>query len=409
MYMLKRKIKKITDYYQLIKDDRTKLIPFYICYSFNEIIKLIIPLCIANITQYLTNSLLKATIISVISYFLLKGIHSLLTYVDMHTYSHFFKNNYITLYKKVVNRIYHFDLKNKEKFTTGRILNTLTTDIVNIGEMADNLSAWILNTIKYMIIIFYFVKIKIALFFLILLFSFLYLLISNYLTTQAIKYQKKQIKENDKLLGLINQTIQGLQDIQTLDFSLSMNNQYQHIYDTWVKMYDNKRKYQIIRKSLLTWFSAFFKTLVYFITINLVFKQNITIGTMLVVISYFDSLSSSIENIMSSQEEIKKQIISVERISDLLKQKKSTTCHQLLIPPINGIIEFKNVSFSYHNENLLNQLNFCIKPNTITAITGPNGVGKTTLINLILRVYTPTKGKILLDHYDIEQLDKKAY
>ncbi len=75
----------------------------------------------------------------------------------------------------------------------------------------------------------------------------------------------------------------------------------------------------------------------------------------------------------------------------------------------DGIIEFKNVSFSYNNEKFLDNLNFTINKNEITSIIGKNGIGKTTIINLILCIYKPIKGEILLDNTNINNIDKKAY
>ena len=76
---------------------------------------------------------------------------------------------------------------------------------------------------------------------------------------------------------------------------------------------------------------------------------------------------------------------------------------------IKGIIEFKNIDFSYSNEKLLQNLNFIIRPNRITAITGTNGTGKTTIVDLILRLHSPTKGEILLDNINVKEIDKNSY
>jgi ATP-binding cassette, subfamily B, bacterial len=75
-----------------------------------------------------------------------------------------------------------------------------------------------------------------------------------------------------------------------------------------------------------------------------------------------------------------------------------------------GIV-FKNVTFSYpsHDTQILNDVSFEIKPGECLALVGKNGVGKTTIVKLILRLYEPTSGEIFLDgvnlcEYDIESL-----
>lgn len=69
-----------------------------------------------------------------------------------------------------------------------------------------------------------------------------------------------------------------------------------------------------------------------------------------------------------------------------------------------GVIEFENVSFSYTPERpLINDLSFRVEPGQTVAIVGPTGAGKTTLVNLIMRFYELSGGRILLDGQDISK------
>ena len=201
----------------------------------------------------------------------------------------------------------------------------------------------------------------------------------------------------------------GLRDIQTLDFSNSINEKYDLIYKDWKRIYNTKKKYERHRRAILKCFLAVIKTIVYFICMYLIINKQMTIGIMLIIISYFDSLFSSSENIMNASQEIREQNISVNRIKDILEYNDIKERKLKKIKHTKGKIEFKNVFFSYDNEKFLENLNFTIKPNKITAIVGNNGAGKTTIINLILRLYCPTKGEILIDDIDINNIDKKSY
>ncbi|BES64535.1 ABC transporter ATP-binding protein [Gottschalkiaceae bacterium SANA] len=74
--------------------------------------------------------------------------------------------------------------------------------------------------------------------------------------------------------------------------------------------------------------------------------------------------------------------------------------------PVSGRLEFKDVSFKYPGaeENMLKKLNFTANPGETTAIIGSTGSGKTTLVNLIPRLYDVTEGQILVDGIDIRQV-----
>lgn len=404
------KIKNIIkNYYNLIESDKNKLIPYYFIYFLNIIIELIIPTYVAKITESLTNSLIIVALASIINYSILKILNNLLGYADKYIYQRFFRDNYITIYKKIVKKIYHFDEEYKKKISTGKIINSLTSDIINIGEMADNILKVILNILKSIVVIFYFFRINIYLALIIIGVDVIYIIRSNYLNNKSIKYSKEQRKENDKLIGLINQTLLGLKDIQTLNITNTIDDKYNYIYEDWKNAYDNKKKYERYRQNILKCFLIIIKSIVYFTCVYLMINNKITIGIMLIIISYFDSLFSASENIMDASQSIKDQNISVNRIKEILEYNTIKEKNLKEIKNIKGIIEFKNIDFSYSNEKLLQNLNFVIRPNRITAITGTNGTGKTTIVDLILRLHSPTKGEILLDNIDVKEIDKNSY
>ena len=399
----------IKDYYNLIESDKNKLIPYYFIYFLNIIIELIIPIYIAKITESLTNSLIIVALASIINYSILKILNNLLGYADKYIYQRFFRDNYITIYKKIVKKIYNFDEEHKKKISTGKIINSLTSDIVNIGEMADNFLKATLNILKSIVVIIYFFRINIFLALIIIGVDVIYIIRSKCLNNKSIKYSKEQRKENDKLIGLVNQTLLGLKDIQTLNIINTMDDKYNYIYKDWKNAYDNRKKYERYRQNILKCFLIIIKLIVYFTCVYLMINNKITIGIILIIISYFDSLFSASENIMDASQSIKDQNISVNRIKEILEYNTIKEKNLKEIKNIKGIIEFKNIDFSYSNEKLLQNLNFIIRPNRITAITGTNGTGKTTIVDLILRLHSPTKGEILLDNINVKEIDKNSY
>ena len=75
------------------------------------------------------------------------------------------------------------------------------------------------------------------------------------------------------------------------------------------------------------------------------------------------------------------------------------------ITHMTGTIEFRNVSFCYPGrQSVIKNFNLRIEPGEIVALTGPNGIGKSTLINLLLRFYEPDSGSILLDNCNIADI-----
>ena len=73
------------------------------------------------------------------------------------------------------------------------------------------------------------------------------------------------------------------------------------------------------------------------------------------------------------------------------------------LAPFKDNVKFENVCFSYHNREILKDINLEVKRGQMLAIVGPSGVGKTTLVDLIPRFYDPKKGRVLIDGVDIKE------
>ncbi|TCU16421.1 glucan ABC transporter ATP-binding protein/ permease [Rhizobium sullae] len=79
------------------------------------------------------------------------------------------------------------------------------------------------------------------------------------------------------------------------------------------------------------------------------------------------------------------------------------------IKDVKGEVEFRDVSFGFGNSSQgLHNVSFSVKAGQTVAIVGPTGAGKTTLVNLLQRVYDPDSGKILVDSHDITKVTRKS-
>lgn len=120
--------------------------------------------------------------------------------------------------------------------------------------MADNFLKATLNILKSIVVIIYFFRINIFLALIIIGVDVIYIIRSNCLNNKSVKYLKEQKKENDQLIGLINQTLLGLKDIQTLNITNTMDDKYNYIYKDWKNAYDNRKKYERYRQNILKCF-----------------------------------------------------------------------------------------------------------------------------------------------------------
>ena len=115
-----------------------------------------------------------------------------------------------------------------------------------------------------------------------------------------------------------------------------------------------------------------------------------------------------LKNLSGFNVSLQRTIASSERVFALIDkadEKDLETKNAKTLTDIQGNIKFQNVAFGYKPDNLiLKDISFSIKTGENLAIVGPSGSGKTTLVNLIPRFYNVTKGKILLDGINIQDI-----
>lgn len=124
--------------------------------------------------------------------------------------------------------------------------------------------------------------------------------------------------------------------------------------------------------------------------------------TIMSPISSLSKLSTTIQQALAAAE----RVFEIMEISSprLVEDKNTKAMAQL--DKVEGRLEFQDVSFAYNKgEEILNGISFTIEPGQVLALVGPSGAGKTTIADLILRFYQPTKGRILLDGVDISTLN----
>lgn len=129
------------------------------------------------------------------------------------------------------------------------------------------------------------------------------------------------------------------------------------------------------------------------------------ISTFLLLTSVFTRPFNEITSVLS---EIQTSLASYSRIKLFVQKKeepKQLTTSSL--SKIQGKIDFQHVSFSYQKEKpVLNDITFSLHPGETVAIVGKTGSGKTTLVNLLMRFYSPEQGTILLDGKNIQNVSK---
>lgn len=129
----------------------------------------------------------------------------------------------------------------------------------------------------------------------------------------------------------------------------------------------------------------------------LTLQHRLTPGDVVMFVAYLDRLYSPIDSLASLWVNLQQNVASIARAFKLLDNHTELKEGKELKVK-SGLIEFKDVHFGYNAEReILKGLNITIEPGKITAIVGTSGAGKTTTVDLLMKLYEPTSGEILVD------------
>lgn len=135
--------------------------------------------------------------------------------------------------------------------------------------------------------------------------------------------------------------------------------------------------------------------------------DKISLGTLFTFTAYIIMLVWPIRQMGRTLTDMSKAFVSLNRIEEVLNEPIESLSPSGLKEKIKGNLEFKNISFSYEKDKeLLKNISFKVKSGQTVAIIGATGSGKSTLINLLARLYEYDKGSILLDGKELNTIDK---
>lgn len=402
---LKKEVKPLMKY---ISKDKYKVIFVITCVLITSILGLSYGYLVGKIVEEVTNYHLKAAITFALIYLFVEIV------IDLWLR----KNSKITLQKIKLNltrqlsiEVFKKTLKLPslafEEKTSGEIINRVTTDTETVTNLFDELINLLIDILACLIILIYVLYHSWIVGLEILIFVAFMTFITIKISPKLRKMNKEISKINDECTSSISQSVIGIREIKTLGISKRINNlmsdKIKNMFKNRTDLFEYSNKYWTFIRCL----NCIYEVVVLITCGILVCYGKNSIGFFIAMTYYlyrYMNVAMQFSDIIPNYQKV---LVAIKRINELLQNKlyEDEKFGNYDNKNFIGNIEFKNVTFGYDNKNIvLNNFNMKIEANKKIAIVGPSGQGKTTIFNLLTRVFDPNSGDIYIDNIKIQDL-----
>lgn len=377
---------------------------------FNKGLQLLIPLFAAWIIDYATNGDIHMTFTSLIFLILTYAGERATFFWNLQIYGRNMHHMVTTLESKIVNKVISVDENFTKKVSKGNLFSTINNDLYDIGDSLDSVVNMITTLIQIIILFFIitFYSVPIALLFLV--YALAFTMFRNWADRKSAHYLTYEKKQGDKYTSLFSQIISGMQEIKTFNMFDDLMLKLKKTQKRYSYYFEKKRHYMTIRGNDSRLITYGFRIAIYIYTLYLM-ANGAGIELLVVVIGYHQSLESSIDYLINSSSYFRESMVSVDRVNNILdyREPQKIDYGDYKNDLIKGEVEFKNVSFAHRDRKILDNVSFKIKPRSLTMIVGQSGMGKSSILNLVLRLYKIDEGEILIDGINIYDYTKEVH
>ena len=308
----------------------------------------------------------------------------------------------------VFQKILKFKMSFFDKNAVGRLVTRTVNDIETIASIfSQGLFMIIADILKMVTVLTVMIIINLELTLVVVsIFPFLIYATRVFQKSMKVAFEKVR-REVANLNSFVQERISGVKIVQIFNREQLEINNFNDINikhrDAWLRtVWINSIFFPLAEIStsicigLLVWYGGF----------NNLNGENISLGTLFLFISMSGLLFRPLRQIADRFNTLQMGMVSTERIFKILEDDSEIKDNgKIEHTSFNGLIEFKNVKFSYvENQIVIDDISFKINPGETLAIVGPTGSGKSTIINLITKFYEIDSGRILIDGNNIDEL-----
>ncbi|MBY1344601.1 ABC transporter ATP-binding protein/permease, partial [Clostridioides difficile] len=366
------------------------------------------------IDEGINNENITLLIKLIILYGLIKVLSSLFNLILSYLYSLMKNKVTISLKIKLLNHVSKLSGRYYSNMKTGNTLSIIENDIFVLKNFGAELIFSILeNLITAIVAIFFLMKIRYDLFLVVLILQVSLALIQTKIT-KIISKDTKEVREESGIISNITQEyISNIMSIvitkSKLKFFISYLRKERNLARKFLRL-DMIMAGNISASQIL---NGFVTMSVYGFGGYNIINKKMTIGELIAFQQYTSFLIGPCISIIRSINRIQQSKVSIDRVYSIIDEeieiKVNNMGHIINLKNCNSI-KLSNVYFKYYNDSdyVLDNISMEFRKGEITALVGGSGCGKSTIINLIYRLWDVTDGNIFIDNINIKDINLKS-
>lgn len=317
------------------------------------------------------------------------------------------------LRKKLYFKVQTFSFSNIDKFSTSSLVTRLTTDVSNVQSAFQMIIRVAVRTPLMLIISLIFaisISAKLSLIFLVLipfLGTGLYLIV-----THVYPIMTRIFKTYDKLNNVVEENVSGIRVVKSFVLEKDEQEKFSNVSGSIFKDFSKAEKMLALNNPLMQFSMHLCILLISWFGSKIIVTSGmteLTTGELMTMFTYSSQILSSLMMLSMILVMLTISRSSAERIVEVLDETPDIQSPENSITAVaDGSIEFKHVSFSYINDKKkesLKSINLSIRPGETVGILGGTGSGKSSLVNLIPRLYDVTQGSLLVGGKNVKEYD----
>jgi ATP-binding cassette, subfamily B, bacterial HlyB/CyaB len=316
----------------------------------------------------------------------------------------------MTLGAEVIDHLLRLPLRYFEKRPVGE-LGTRVNELENIRQFLTGTALTVVldavfSVVYIAVMVFYSWLLTIVALATVPLFGLMTLLVSPIIRKQT----RLKAERNAETQSYLVEVVSGIQTVKAQNIELKSRWQWQERYARYVSAGFSAVITSTTAGAMSSFLNKLSGLLLLWVGAYLVLQGTLTLGQLIAFRIIAGYTTSPLLRLIQLWQNFQETALSLERLADILDHPQEVSPEDrsnIPLPPILGAVRYEDVSFSFKENGplQLQHVSLEITPGTFVGVVGQSGSGKSTLMKLLMRLYEPKSGQILLDDYDVSKVE----